>query len=282
MRILLKAAFVLGIFHSLPCLAQMRPPSTAFKEADELFAERLDGLQAVNKARSAYEAIYRDATDGDLAYAVQQLGRLAIYEGTHLISESDRRRKARVFDQCRTMVLPLEEFEAHATIYVFWRMTCSSLFMQYASIPQRLGAIRGVRKQFNRVVDDDLEIKPELNLDPRYMGGGIYRILAGIYSNETANMVRSSLPDHEKSFAMIARALASQPFPGSPLWGSDFYSNYTYKARTLGIMGRASEKKETLDSAIEEIQERIEDEDLPQGFEPETIAELSVMRELLD
>jgi tetratricopeptide (TPR) repeat protein len=278
-RCLLMVCTFLVMGSSL-ALGQIRTPSAIFQNADNLFKQRDNNLKAVTDARNAYLQIYANARGMDLVYAVQQLGRLAQYEGMYLVPTRDRARKARIFDQCREWTDALANDETLVTYYVYWRMACSSLFMKYATLTQRLGAIGELRTRFDEVVGEDLEIRPEINVDPRYMGGGIFRVLAGIYVNTSGNMLRDTLPDEEKAFTMVSRALAAHPYPGTQLWGTDFYTNYTSKAQVLEALGQIADAELLLEEAIEEIQERIDDDDLPEGLEPETKGEQIVMRSM--
>ena len=254
-----------------------------FDQADQLFAARDGSASNVAAARAIYAAALPTATGADLAYVIQQLGILAQYEGTYLLPEtaSQNARKAALYDQCRQASKKLDGDAAQITHFAYWKTTCTAQWMKYASLGDRLGALGEIKANFDTIVDANLEIKPELGLDTRYMGGGIYRTLSAIYDNNLSGLIRSTLPNGPKALTMVEHALASAAYPGDSNGGADYYSNYRYRAEALKFNGQTAQARQVLTDAIAEIQELIAEDSLPPGLEPETKGELAAMQSQL-
>ena len=135
-------------------------------------------------------------------------------------------------------------------------------------------SLSSIKTYFNNIIDANLEVKPELNIDARYQGGGMNRVLSAIYSNQLSSLIRDGLPNGAKSLEMADRALRSAAFPGDPNAGADYYRNYRHKVEALNFLHREAEGQTLLASTIQEIEERQTDNDLPQGIEPETKGEI--------
>jgi hypothetical protein len=279
---MLKFLIVIGsLTISTIASSQIRSPNAIFNDADALFAQRENNIQAVTSARSKYLEHSNSSDPVILTYVVQQVGRLAHYEGYFLSAARDKTRKARVYKTCFETANLLAPHQADfRTFYTYWRLSCSSLWLKYAKIGDRLGQLGRIKEEFDLLVGDDLEIKSELNIDTRYMGGGITRVLAGVYGNSLSNLVRSSLPDRPKALEMANRSLAARPFPGTTIWGTDVYRNYTQKVEIyIGLEDQQS-ADELIEDTVEEIQELEEDGELPVGLEPESIGEIDELLNL--
>jgi hypothetical protein len=251
-----------------------------FDEADRLFQRRAEGSAVIAQSRAEYKRVLQNATGLDKGYAIQQIGRLAVYEGMYVYTDDQRAQRAATFGDCRTLAGTMSGDAQLRTYYAYWRLQCTALWMKYATVAERLARLGEVKRDFNEVVNDDLEVRPELMLDVRYMGGGIYRTLAGIYSNSLSNLMRDNLPNGSMALTMVDRALRSRPYPGDANEGASYYSNYRQKAEVLTYNRQTADARTVLDDAIEEIEALQEAEELPAGLEPETIGELGVMRSM--
>jgi hypothetical protein len=251
-----------------------------FDQADALFAQREGSSANVHAARADYEQIASAATGDDLAYCVQQIGRLAVYEGDYLLPADSGNDAARasLFDECRTYAKKLEGDQSHVNAYAFWRMACTAQWMQYATVADRLAQLSDTKAYFDKVVTDSLDIDAALGLDLSYQGGGMQRTLTAIYANQLSSLMRSTLPDGQKALAMANAALADPAYAGDPNAGADYYRNYRHKAIALAFLGDKADEASTLSDAIAEIQARASDDALPPGMEPETRAELALMQ----
>ncbi len=280
MRTLTKRAACLSVALTLALASVPANAAGVFNQADALFAQRDNNAANVAAARAEYLRILPTVSGADLAYAVQQIGMLATYEGTYLIPDATANyaRKAQIFDECRKTAAKLEGQADQITVHAFWRISCTALWLKYASTIQRLAELSAIKTYFNNLVDANLEIKPELNIDLRYQGGGMNRALSAIYSNPLASLIRDGLPNGAKALDMADRALRSRAFPGDPNQGADYYRNYRHKAEALNLLHREPEGQMLLASTITEITERQTDNDLPANIEPETKGELAVMQ----
>jgi hypothetical protein len=263
-------------------VAGMQSPDSIFDHADSLFTQRGNNRPKIAEARAAYLALVTDDMPiENRVYAVQQVGWLAHYEGTYLIPSNRKKEIAAVFNECYELASTIGESLEYKTMNVFWALSCRSLWMQVATLSQQLAALKSMKHELGLIIDDDLEVHTHLNVDTRYMGGGVSRVLSGIFRTDQASMIRNTLPNKPFSLEMVARALSARPYPGTNMWGIEFYKNYTYKATSLISLGEDESAEELLEDIIEEVEERIEDEDLPESLEPETLGELEKMRDLL-
>ncbi len=251
-----------------------------FDAADRLFALRESNAANVASARAEYLRLIPSLTGAPLAYAVQQVGLLATYEGTYLIPDSDatNARKTQIYNECRQTAAKLQNDATQKTIYAYWRLSCTALWLRHATTVQRLVELSAIKTYFDDLVGPDLEVKAAHNIDMRYQGGGMARSLAGIYSNQLASLIRDGLPNGAKALEMADRAIATRAFPGDTNTGADYYRNYRHKAECLNFLGRAADAQAVLTDAISEVEERQSDDDLPVGIQPETKGELTVMK----
>lgn len=264
------------VSNSAPCFANL------FDQADHFFELRESSLENIAAARAEYLRLAPSLADADLAYAVQQIGKLAVYEGTYLIPDAPENapRKAQIFDQCREIAGKLKAVPTQVTVYTFWRLSCSALWMRHATVINRLAKIAEVKAEFDELIDVQFEVKAERNIDLRYQGGGINRVLSGIYGDTLSALIRTGLPNGAKALDMAERSLRARGFPGDVNQGTDYYSNHHYKASALIVLRRDAEAQVGLGAAIAEIEERSADGDLPVGMIPETKGELLLLKSM--
>lgn len=257
--------------------------ASVFDQADQLFAQREGSTANVAAARAEYTRLVPSLGETDLAYAVQQLGKLALYEGIYLIADvpANNARKAKIFDDCRKVAAKLKNFPSQVTTYSYWRLSCTAHWIRTTTVIDRLAGIAEVKREFNDLVDDQLEVKADQGIDLRYQGGGINRVLAGIYGDPLSSLIRSGLPDGTKAIDMADRAIRARGFPGDVNQGTDYYSNHRYKANALKTQRRSNEALQELNAAVAEIEERNADSDLPVGIEAETKAEMTLMQNMI-
>lgn len=253
-----------------------------FDEADALFAERENNVEKIAAARSAYKTALRTVDGADRIYAIEQLGRLAFYEGEHL-NDLDRgaRRRTEIFADCREFVEAIANVPEAVTQYHFWKLQCTAFWVQSAPLLSRLAQIGSIKRYFNSIVGDNLEPRPEVGIDTRYQGGGIYRVIAGIIKDDLSSLIRDDLPNRAKAMDLADMAMASQAYPGDPNAGDAYYSNFRGRGDLLIKLGRNDEAREWLNRYIAEIDELIAANELPAGMEVETKAEQNTMKRLL-
>jgi tetratricopeptide (TPR) repeat protein len=258
------------ILSSLILATQLTSPALAdFSTADSLYARRAEGRAIVAEARTAYlDALSSATNSADKIRAASQLGRLAIYEGDMLLTKDQTEERKPIFRQCWDSFI--EKINPNTVgengEYYFFKGMCLAFWGEAAGtlqslpqVPNLLGAInRGQEKGFI-----DLE------------GGGINRLAAGVYSNEKARPLGIFKP--EEALAAIDNALASPGIPGGTS-GKNFYENWRIKGRVLVTLGRTDEARALMNDKIAEISALVDNDELPQGREPETLWVLSSLK----
>ena len=254
--------------------------ASVFDHADQLFEQREGSSQNISDSRAEYLRLIPLVTENDLGYAIQQIGRLAVYEGTYMISDdpANNPRKAQIFNECKTLSAKIKDFPSQFTVYTYWRLACSALWIRYATATDRLVQISQIKLEFDDLVNDQLDIRADRSVDLRYQGGGINRVLSGIYSDTLSALIRRGLPNGTKALDMADQALRARAYPGDPNQASDYYSNHRYRAQALRSLFRSGDAVSEVVTAISEIEERASGGDLPVGMVPETTGELVLLR----
>lgn len=240
-----------------------------FATADALFQRRAEGREVVAQARSAYmDLLTHVSSPSEKIRAAGQLGRLAIYEGDMLLPKDQTEDRKSIFRQCWDDFI---ERISPAAVgengeYYFFKGMCLAFWGEAAGtlqslpqVPALLGSInQGKEKGFT-----DIE------------GGGIHRLAAGVYSNEKARPLGLFKP--EEALADINKSLESQGTPGGTS-GKNFFENWRIKGRVLVALGRKDEARSLMNEKIAEITSLIENDELPQGREPETLWVLASLK----
>jgi hypothetical protein len=272
---------VVKVLAAISFLFSVHASAGAFDQADALFAQRENNLAKIADARAAYKAVLGKSVGSDAVYAVQQLGKLSYYEGELLTSlERNPARRTEIFADCRRVVEKIATERAAVSEYHFWKLLCTAFWVQSAPLLSRLGEIGSIKRYFDSVVGDDLEPRPELGMDARYMYAGMNRVLAGIYREDLSSMVRSGLPNSSKALELADRALATEAGPGQEVGGDMYYSNHRGRGEVLIQDGRADEAKAFLTQVVEDATALLEANQIPADIIPETKAEIARMRAL--
>ncbi len=254
----------------------------SLSEAEALYKRRSEGRATVQHALAEFRKLLPAAKGQDLIHVVYRITSLDIFEGEYLLRDDNRSERNPIFGDCREVIERIATIPEGADVYHYMKLMCSALWVESATPLQLIGIGNYFKSYFNKIVTSDLNLRPELGVDPRLGGGGIYRTIAGISADPMSNMVHPALPSLDKAMEMIDLAMASPNYPGNDFAGADMYSNHRSKAEILIRMGRTAEGRELLESSIAEIQELAADDELRPGIEPETLGEISKMREVLD
>lgn len=254
----------------------------SLSEAEALFERRGEGRATVHMALSEFRNLLPSAQGQDLIHIVHRISALDVFEGEYLLRDDNRSERNPIFGDCREVIERISGMPEGADIYHYMKLMCSALWVESATPLQLIGIGSYFKNYFNTFVTNDMNLRPELDADPRLGGGGIYRTIAGIAADPMSNMVHPALPSIDKAMEMIELALASPNYPDSDFAGADMYSNHRSKAEILNRMGRNAEARELLEASIAEIQELAASGDLRPGIEPETLGEITKMREILD
>ena len=253
-----------------------------FDQADGIFAQRENNLAKISEARKAYKQILGTVDGEDRVYEVEQLGKLAFYEGEHLTSlDRNPGRRTEIFADCRDFVESIADMTEARTQYHFWKLQCTAFWVQSAPLLSRLAQIGSIKRYFNSIVGENVEPLASAGIDVRYQGGGIYRVIAGIIKDDLSSLIRSEFPNRAKAIDLADKAIAATAYPGDENAGASYYSNYRGRGDVLNKMGRPAEAKVALTKYIEEIDELIAGNELPVGLEAETKAEQVMMKSIL-
>lgn len=223
-----------------------------FSRADALYAQRENNPGAIAEARS----IYRSALGGSLAtwekiHVIENLSRLAFYEGELLTPQDDHAKRVPIFTGCMEdveQVKPSKIGENGA--YYYFKSLCLAMWAKSA---QRVAVIARVG-----------EFKDVLNMGmqkfPQYANGGIYRIYANTLIAEP--LLRGfGLYDVARGLEYAQQAVNIGP---------EHYNAYMILADALDKNGRRAEGVSLLQHKKEELTDRLEEGRLPVGYEPES------------
>lgn len=260
--------------------------ANAWTDADRLYEQREEGREKTQAARAQYGDILNGATTkADKIRAVSQLGRLAIFEGEVLLPKDDIANRKAIFSQCFCAkpsvantpsprpnceepgfvekIAPAAIGEEHPAYYYF-KGICEAYWGEVAGTFEKLAYSQWLKA----------DLAKGLTLDTRFEGGGILRVSSGVYSNPKAAPVQMYDPDRALAWATLS--MTSQPFPGDPSGGGQYYENPT--AQVKALMQLASDrpnsdfKQQAMNvatSILSEMDERFALEDLPSGRAPE-------------
>jgi hypothetical protein len=112
-----------------------------FDAADALFVRRAEGSAVIGQARAEYKRVLQAATGLDKAYGIQQIGRLAVYEGMYVLNDDQRSQRAALYGDCRSLAATISGDAALKTYYAYWRLQCTALWMKFATVAERLAQI---------------------------------------------------------------------------------------------------------------------------------------------
>ncbi|NDE13402.1 hypothetical protein EBZ80_00525 [bacterium] len=265
-------------------LANPRPgpvPASDLASAEELYQRRGEGRETVHQALAAWRKLLKDAKGTDLVHVVHRIASLDVFEGELLLRDDNKSERNPIFGECREVIERIAGVPEAADVYHYIKIMCSALWVESATPLQLIGIGSYFKQYFNTFVTSDMNLRPDLDADPRMQGGGIYRTIAGIAADPMSNMVHPALPSVDKAIELIDLAIASPNYPGEEYSGAEMYSNYRGKAEILIRAGRRAEARALLEQSIAEIEELAADGELPPGIEPETLAEVGKMRETL-
>ena len=254
-----------------------------FVAADDLFANRESGRAAIAQARDAYLQLRAQATTpSDKIRAVEQLGRLAFYEGELVVARNDTSARRQIFGDCwcretsifqRACVKPgfidaisPANLGTKVPAYYYFRGVCSGYWGEAANLLERATFSSVLRDNIN---DGLAQSNDGLN----YEGGGIRRVVANVWSNPEARVV--GLYDVHGALEQANLALAA-PAVGGADAGALFYDNARSKVAVLEQLDRDEPTGGWKDQAISyvtdtlaEMQDRVDTAQLPNGRVPE-------------
>ena len=260
-------------------------------DADTAFADRLNDREAIAEARTLYKEILETATGPDALRAASQLGRLAIYEGEMLLPKSASEERMEIFSDCwcrdprvSGLIVPEgdcrepgfvdaispENLGEEHPAYYYFHGVCMAYWGEQASLRQKLAFTSWITWS----IDEGQQT------DTRFDGGGIHRLTAGVYSNPQADLLGIYQPEY--ALEEIYKALRSEAYPGDPSNGASYYDNWKGLIEVLMELDRNDEAIEALEEALPELQELIEEDELPAGRGPEAIYNYKSMKKFYE
>jgi tetratricopeptide (TPR) repeat protein len=236
---------------SLPALAAID-----FSTADALFAQRENSPSNIAQARGLYQEALKSGQGRELVHAMEQLGRLAYYEGELLTPEDDHGKRVAIFQQCQDDVEKISpsKLGKEVAAYYYWKAACLALWGKSASswsVPGRLGSLEDAMNK-------------GLALDPSFEGGGMHRVIGSVYLKSKGLRWIPGLWrffDPNKALEHIEMAVRIGP---------QYYVAWLTKAEVLKELGRSDEGLKLLQDKKRELELLKRANNLPSGLEAES------------
>lgn len=235
-----------------------------FSQADALFKQRENNATAIGQARALYQDGLNSQSKDEKAYAAQQLGRLAYYEGELLTAEDSHSKRVEIFSQCMDdMDKAGPSIIGDTAQHFYWKTVCMALWGRSASKLSVLWRLSELKEL----------MKHGLEVDSNYEGGGMHRVVATIkVRTKSMSWLPGGLYDLQGALTHIDQAIAKGP---------NFYNAYVVKAEILKNLGRDDEALALLEKTKRELEAKVRGSRLPEGFEPESRAFLKQIRNAL-
>ena len=242
-----------------------------FSEADSYFAKRdvsEEGIKSIGKALIIYkESIPLVESQEDLVYAISQMSRLHLFLGDFTLAQSDHKNRMKIFDECidinDNFLSPKKLGKSVANFY-YYKAYCLALW----------GKAAGPLRSLIRVPVMKKTISEGMKIDTRYEGGGILRITAAVSLNEKAKPLGLYKP--KEALVWTEAAISSPEIRdrayANPISGADIIENYYHYSEALWKNKRQQDAVALLEDAITHFEELRDNNELPVGREPETLA----------
>lgn len=240
-----------------------------YKEADSLFGQRENNLSNITQARALYREALRKTQGDDKVYAVEQLAKLAYYEGDLLTDEKDSTKRVDIFQQCQDdveEVSPAKMEGQEYAAYYYWKSACMALWAKSA----------GSFSVLARVSDLEAAMYRGAEVDGSFAGGGVHRVMGSVYLKSKAMRWIPGLSrfyDPDKALVHIDKAIS---------FGPEYYVAYLVKAEILKELKRGKEGLTLLKQKHDELSVRVRKNDLPDDLKPESKVILQQMSDLID
>lgn len=234
-----------------------------FSRADAMFAQRENNPGAIANARGVYQsALGQSLATWERIHAVENLGRLAFYEGELLTAQTDHPKRVAIFSRCLEDVENIHPSKIGETgAYYYYKALCMGMWAKSAP---RVSVIARIN-EFKDALNSGLQ------KFPNYAGGGIYRIYGNTLIAEPL-LKGFGLYDVQRGLEYAQKAASLGP---------DHYNAYMIVADALVKNNRRAEGVSLLQHKKEELEDRQEARRLPTGYEPESKIFLNQMIEML-
>ncbi len=215
MRLILSSLLLVCVAHAAD-----------FSKADALFAQRENNLSVIHQARALYENIlYHTGDRVEQLNAMDQLGRLAYYEGELLTPMEDKKTRMAIFTKTQ------EYAEAVGSAY--WKALGLALWSQSAGMVAGWWYLDDFKAAFKRALVEDVHTDD----------GGIFRLLAALYVQSVVLEI----------YGLYNPRLALEYANRAVELGPQRADVYLLKAHVLKTLGRGDEAKQVLKNALEQF-----------------------------
>jgi hypothetical protein len=215
---------------------------TIFRDADELFAQRENNRAKIAQARSAYNALLSRVSGDQLAYAVAQLGRLAIYEGEMLLPKTATTERKAIFQDCwcktpRINIIRQGSCDNPGFVdkiknvngrehpaYYYFQSVCMAYWLEVSGPIEKVAFV----SQLDALLTRGPSVNYDLVKGSEFEGGGITRVSAGVHSNPASAALGFHKP--EEAMIEIDKSLSAPAAIGDPNSGARYFGNHQIKA----------------------------------------------------
>lgn len=224
MRLILCGLFVITMAHAAD-----------FSKADGLFAQRENNPFAIHAAQALYEGVlYHSGDRVEQTHAMNQLGRLAYYEGELMTSMDDSTRRMAIFAKSQAYA----EYAGSA----YWKALSLALWSQSAGTAAAWWYMDDFKKVFKQALVQDVTTD----------NGGIFRLLGVLYA-KSKDLQSYDLYDPDLALAYANKAMELGP---------QRLEAYLIRADAFKELGKIEAAEELLKNTIENFKS------VPE-FEPE-------------
>ena len=260
-----------------------------FSKADDLFKRRGEGYRTPDApkmalaAKAEYQSMLDSLSGQDLTYAMGRMGELYLYLGSMLTDKSNKDQRLAYFGECENAMERVNPAKVGENpVYYYFKGSCAAFYAESGNTFDKIARLDYFKKGKSKdvvytAIDKGFQT---------YMSGGVYRVGAGVFSNQLANIVGLYKPDEAVSMMVSALALPADALGRT---GEDFCENHRFLAQAyLGLKTPDHAKAgEALNHAIEYFAASrtggvVKADYLPEGLEPETTVCLEWIYQMKD
>lgn len=222
------------------------------EDLNQRFAARGQNYQA--DVQLMHEYIQRadsgEFSPSDEAFLRGQAGQLALVAGS-MIDGVPTDVKKDIFQAC---IASTDKLHHDFGIYHFYSLCCRANLGQVMDLGTRKKMAESIREEHIPAALEHAEMEAPA------LVGGVYRVLAGIYSSPLAVMVGLWLPSDAANFGQMALEMGPMPFePFGVYSGPEVIENVYYGARGFAAhasaVGSSDERKQLMARSLEVMAE---------------------------
>ena len=248
-----------------------------FSQADALFKRRGEGLHTASAAKNAldakaqYQAMLDSLSGADLLYAMGRMGELYLYLGNMVTDKNDKTQRLNYFGECENAMERIHPSKVGENpVYYYFKGACAAFYAESGNTFDKIARLDYFKKGKSK---DTIYSAIDKGFQT-YLEGGVYRVGAGVFSNQLANLVGLYKPEEAVSMMVAAVAL---PADTTGRTGEDYCENHRYLAQSYLALKTADKVRAgaALNHAIEYFAASRTDgvvkaDYMPDGVEAET------------